>query len=396
MGRVKGIILAMVIGLVFTFFLSELIVRILWARQIIKMDNLGVITYEFMRERSDPDLTYELKPNLDYRDKEYHIVTNSDGFRDKEYAVKKAPGVKRILVLGDSITFGYGIRENEDVFYNVLENMLNGYEKGESTDKKFEVIGIAAPGYNTYTELSILKKKGVKYSPDIVIFTYCLNDARDSVYSYEYAHGVRLGKSDTSLVKLPSWLRRLLRRSVLYSYIADKANRLRNYLNAMKESETIRKASAAAPEAAREAYSKSLNADVDKKLYCPAGSQWYEIYINSHKGRYLEVMDNIILRDLEETARKNNFKILFVIFPAFEKETDYYPEGGRYLFTEVHATLKDLFAKHGFYVLDLKEAFQGRPFSDVALDDCHPSLKGHRISAEAIFNYLKQSSLLNN
>jgi len=388
MRKKRYIALTIIIGALAGLALCELVVRALWSAQIIKMDNLGVMSYDFMRERSDPDLTYELKPNLDMETGGYHMVTNSDGFRDREYRVKKGPNTTRILILGDSITFGFGIKENKDIYYNLLEEELNARAKSSGSDKSFEVIGIAAPGYNTYTELSLLKKKGIKYDPDLVIFAYCLNDMRDAAYSYEYANGARSGCAKASLIKMPSWMRRLLRRSVFYSYLAHSANRFVANLGARKESKALEKKHEAGAPAAEQNDDPAVQ---EQAFYLPEGSEWYNIYKSTHRGEYLEVFDNYILNDLEKLSAKHDFDVVFVIFPAFEKYPAYFPQGPRYLFDDVHATLKETFEKHGFRALDLKKPLEGRKFDEIAIDDCHLSREGHGLTAKILHDYFKEN-----
>ncbi|MFC1577291.1 hypothetical protein ACFL3N_03015, partial [Candidatus Omnitrophota bacterium] len=125
MKRFAQIAALSIFGIAAGLLLCEGAIRVLWNMQLIKMDNLGVISYEFMREVSDPDLPFELKPDIDLLTGRYHIVTNKDGFRDREYPLKKPDNVMRALVIGDSITFGYSIKEDRDIYYNLLEEMLN-------------------------------------------------------------------------------------------------------------------------------------------------------------------------------------------------------------------------------------------------------------------------------
>lgn len=381
---------AILIGLVVGLGLCEVVVRILWNNQILKMDNLGVISYEFMRELSDPDVTYDLKPNIDFTNKDYHIVTSADGFRGKQYPVKKSSDVFRIFVVGDSITFGYGIRENRDVYYNVLEDILNKYAVSSGLKTRFEVMGLAAPGYSTYTELSIFKKKGLKYKPDLVIFGYCLNDMRDSAYSYEYATGQRLGYTNPSLIKAPPIVKRMMRKSVLYSYLADKANRLRSRIEAKRQAGKIKDNKNIEVEK-KTADDKAQSPKPNPRLCFPEGSEWYNMFIDSHKGKCAEIYDKYVLKDLENLSGKYNFKVAFVIFPAFENDPSYYPEGGIYLFDDVHKTLAELYAKHNFLVLDLKKSLMGREFKDIAMDSFHLTTNGHHIVAEKLFDYIKEN-----
>jgi lysophospholipase L1-like esterase len=381
--------------------ISEIIIRVLWNYHIIQMDNLGVITYEFMRETSDPDVTYELKPNINITYRSYHIVTNKEGFRDDEYAVKKPKNTFRILVLGDSITFGHNIPEAADIYHNVLERTLNKDIEREYPGRRYEVIGIAAPGYDIYTELGILKKKGLKYAPDLVIFGYCLNDMRDSVYSYEYSRCVRLHHSNPSIIKLPSFIRRNLRRSVLYLYLAHTANVFRAHLAAWSSPPPLavkQKDGAIKPEITPgplpvSSPHPSTKTGAQPKINFSEDSTWYRIFTDTHRGGYIDIVDKYILNDLEALSRKHGFKVIFVLFPAFERTPSHFPKGEIYAFEEAHATLKQLFEKHGFSVLDLKERLQGYEFDDVAMDTCHLSPKGHYLVARIISDYLNEGHL---
>ena len=94
--------------------------------------------------------------------------SNSLGFRDREHPFKKATGVKRILVVGDSIAAGWGVRYNE-MFARLLEKKL----------KNSEVILLAQPGWDTMKEISEIKELGMKYNPDLIIIAYFLNDPMD-------------------------------------------------------------------------------------------------------------------------------------------------------------------------------------------------------------------------
>ncbi|OGL54617.1 MAG: hypothetical protein A3G31_12105 [Candidatus Schekmanbacteria bacterium RIFCSPLOWO2_12_FULL_38_15] len=92
--------------------------------------------------------------------------TNSLGFRDYEYGGKKG-NTFRILVLGDSFTFGAGV-EFEDTFVKQLESIL-----GEKNDgKKYEVINAGVMGYGTDQEYYYLKEWGFKLKPDLVIVAF--------------------------------------------------------------------------------------------------------------------------------------------------------------------------------------------------------------------------------
>ena len=94
------------------------------------------------------------------------------GFKDYEYPIRKAPGVFRIFVLGDSLAFGQGVKIDE-AFSKVLERMLNQ----QSSSAVYEVINSADPGMNAIQECCLQKTLGVDYAPDLYLVALCHNDA---------------------------------------------------------------------------------------------------------------------------------------------------------------------------------------------------------------------------
>ena len=97
-------------------------------------------------------------------DFKHRIVNNSSGFRARERAYDKGER-KRIVVLGDSTAWGWGVESGER-FSDILEKRLNGWE----------VINLAQAGYSTDQELLVLETEGLKYHPDIVILLFDRND----------------------------------------------------------------------------------------------------------------------------------------------------------------------------------------------------------------------------
>jgi hypothetical protein len=96
-----------------------------------------------------------------------NININSFGFRDDEVTLTKSEGTKRILVLGDSFTFGMSVKKPE-VYTEVLEKMLN--ERNDGTT--YEVINGGAIGYTTDNEYLLLNEKGLTLNPDIVVLAF--------------------------------------------------------------------------------------------------------------------------------------------------------------------------------------------------------------------------------
>ena len=136
--------------------------------------------------RRDParELCTEPDPDLLYRYKPGRCGNNSHGYRDAEHALDKAPGVFRFVVIGDSIAAGDGV-ELDERFDRVLERRLDG------ADLRAEAVNLARTGYSTSQELIVLEREAYTYHPDVVVWSYVLNDPADPVY--HNANG-RLGR----------------------------------------------------------------------------------------------------------------------------------------------------------------------------------------------------------
>src|SRR6266487_1132618 len=116
-------------------------------------------------------IVYELRPNVRGRFMGQPVLINSQGLHDYEYSRRKEPGTFRIVGVGDSSLFGWGV-PLEDSGLKVLERRLN--EKSRA--QKFEVINFAVPGYNTAMEAETFVQRCLEYAPDLVILNFNTND----------------------------------------------------------------------------------------------------------------------------------------------------------------------------------------------------------------------------
>jgi len=87
---------------------------------------------------------------------EYRI--NSKGLRDDETTYEKPEGIFRIVLIGDSYTFGYGV-PIEKHFSTLLEGCF----------KNVEIINMGVDGFGIDQELLFLRSEGFRYEPDLVL-----------------------------------------------------------------------------------------------------------------------------------------------------------------------------------------------------------------------------------
>lgn len=108
------------------------------------------------------------------------ITINSKGLRDKEYGYEKKSDTNRILVLGDSFSWGYGV-SNEEIFTEVLERTL------AKCTSPVEVINSGVSGWGTDQEYLFLISEGYRYSPDLIVLAlYLANDLENNSKSKQY------------------------------------------------------------------------------------------------------------------------------------------------------------------------------------------------------------------
>lgn len=105
------------------------------------------------------------------------IRTNSLGLRSAEVTTAKPAGAFRILALGDSVTFGWGLR-GEDAYPSQLASLLATLRPGHS----FEVINAGVSGYGTWQQALWLREIGLSLQPDVVVVQAHLNDASDNLW----------------------------------------------------------------------------------------------------------------------------------------------------------------------------------------------------------------------
>lgn len=291
-------------------------------------------------------------------------------WRDRRsgYAIEKPKQTFRILVLGDSITFGWGVKK-EEAFPQRLEDMLNN----SSSEIKFEVINFGFAGMNTIYELELLTSRGLNpetwrpdaryrglaYQPDLILLEYTTNDANTSMQSlwelaYYTKNQARLNSGAYSW-PIPEKLDKYL----LYNS--------RFYLYFM------------------ELYGRALI-----RLGLRPSAVEHESY------RFQDdsigwVLSREAMLKIANIGKKIDIPTVLFVYPMMGSFENYPMQG-------VHQKIERAAEIYGFNVLDIVPAFResGIPgkYLRVSLIDSHPSAKAHEITAKAIFEYLKKNKFL--
>jgi lysophospholipase L1-like esterase len=172
----QGILLNVVllgVTLLFSCLAMELALRVVFARSMDFSMEMWKYATQLKRPVADPQLSFVHAPNRSAFLMGAPVSINSHGLRDREYSEAKPSNVFRVMMLGDSTTFGWGVRE-EDTAAKFLERKLNaqpppGYDK-------VEVINAGVGNYDTVQEVTYYETRGKAFHPDLVVLVFFIND----------------------------------------------------------------------------------------------------------------------------------------------------------------------------------------------------------------------------
>ena len=281
----------------------------------------------FVRSK-DQGLIYEFIPNKN--------GTNSHGYMDSEHSYEKPKGIFRIVIIGDSIAQGQGVSP-KDSFGRVMERSLN---QGAAKNH-YEVVILARSGYTTSQELILLHKEAFRYQPDLIVWSYVLNDPAHPVY--HNANG-ELG---------------------LYFY--EPISHALNFV-----SKTL-----------------FLAAERWKGRNCPK-----EFHKFIHCVHWEQVRANVM--KLGEIPKRKKTPVVFIIHPVFQKGKNF----SEYTLLELHRKLRELSFQAGLIPVDLFDAYrdyepdQIKQHSKDWYDTWHPNAKGHQIIGDYLVEKLRTGGSL--
>lgn len=265
----------------------------------------------------------------------------SPDFRQRRFDTDKPPGTFRLLVIGDSFTWGAGVLQ-EDAYPDRIETNL----RIRRTEPPIEVINWSRPGWNTVREWTYTRGHLNGLDPDMLILGYCLNDAEPM--SKRRLEALRTRRERRSPgTPLATWLHR---HSRAYHLVYEKLEDMRQ-------------------RRALDAYYQSL--------YGPRGG-WSA--------------NRAALAKFQRWAQRRSVPMLLVIFPIFTTQID---DG--YPHRDLHALVAEAATSLGIEVLDLMPAYEGidaRRLALVAFTDGHPSEIAHRIAAQEVIRRLEEEGWL--
>jgi lysophospholipase L1-like esterase len=290
------------------------------------------------RLSKNPKIGYEPLPGVQYDGNALDLYAfrgagNSLGYRDRDHAIAKPPGTFRIVVLGDSLGAGLYVERLEDIFPSAMEALL------QQRGIRAEVINLSVSGYNTQQEVETLKERGLRYSPDLVLLAYCLNDRalnEGGIMETLLQREAKAGGVPSDRARGRWLLRSALYRFVRYGVIP---------------------AIARTDAGERDRRQADISRDTTEEY----------------------------LHELATLARENRFQVLVAIFPELTNLSEYRYAGE-------HRRVAEISSACGFDSVDLLDTFklcEAMADEDIGYDRYHPTPPGHHCAADSLAAFIQ-------
>jgi hypothetical protein len=256
-----------------------------------------------------------------------HVRLNADGFRDDQpFPRSIPPGMKRLCFVGDSFTFGQGIKDPADRFSDRIRRRLESTRPGA-----FLVNYVGDTGIHVRLVANLVEKTVERgYQIDYLVYTICLNDIE--LYEPEVVRMQKRldGQSPRFFLFRESYFLNMLYFRILQARLPD----VRNY---------------------------------------------YSMLPDSYRGPPWQGMHRT-LEELRKFCQSHNIELRIVIFPFLHNL------GKEYSFDPAHEQISSYCREAGLACLDLKPVLLPHAGEGLTVNrfDPHPNERAHKIAAEAM------------
>lgn len=306
---------------------AEMAMRVITSHFIIYDIEMHKYAKKLKRRSSVPGLSHEHIPNAKAHLMGVDVELNRLGFRDRDFPSIKPNHEFRILLVGSSITLGWGVKQ-DSVFTNVLEKKLNDLSASQKRGISYRVINSGIGNYNTKLESIALKQNLSQVNPDMIILHYFLRDAEEISF-----------KSSNFIVS----------HSYFAAYLVVRVKQLLSQF-------------------------KSGNVgDYYRNLYTDQSPSWKT------------AQDSIL--EIRNLCQSKNIKFMVVIQPELHNFSEESPQNECYKIVENFLSKNNIPSINLIEIF--RKTFKVPSDVWVNPDDAHPNAEGHRLMADDLFEYLK-------
>lgn len=264
--------------------------------------------------------------------REHAYKVNADGLRSSEIR-PKGPGTRRVLVIGDSFTFGWAVHDDAAVFPAHLERAL--------ADERIEIVNGGLAGSLTHQWVDLWRRLGDRVDPDVVLIVFFLRDGTrtTSIGMFDAIRAELTAEHDASL---------LYRASAAYRTIRDRFDR--------------------------------------RRIGEHYRAEFHAAYFGDERARAEWIAAQENLKTLIAMARGRGVAVGLAVFPVLiDLDAEAYP------FEDVCEEILAFAAREEVPAMSLLPAFRGRDASTLWVSDVdqHPNADAHAIVAAALEPFVR-------
>lgn len=286
------------------------------------------------------------------------VRINAIGFRGGPVSVEKPPGTRRILVLGDSNSFGYGVEEEQR-----YSDLLAG-----SLPKGYEVLNFGVFGYGTDQAALLFERNGLMFKPDIVVLGFSAGDVSDNMSSINGGYSkpfFRIEGNRLMLKNIPVPGPSIFRRS------SSRGSSMKDFLYRHSH-----------------LYRLLFTRLTASHMYTPDSV----LEMDKEEGMETTVA---ILNSLNELCRMNGCRLVVLLIPhgKWVKAAQTMQEGS----IGYYGALRSILPRFGITVIDTTDALVKHSAENTVFlqnDPVHLTISGNEVVADILYRGLLQHGLL--
>lgn len=261
---------------------------------------------------------------------------NRWGLRDRDYPARGPRDRRRVLLLGDSFTYGLGVADDAAIFPEILERQLSASVPGG-----VDVLNGGIPASLTDDWIALWRRVVGPFDPDAVVAVFFLRDGTPFASIPEFFDRIR-GQLAYRDREAP-----LYRYSYLFRFARDRISR------------------AEIAERYTRAFRRAYLGDAEER------AEWERAQAN--------------LLWLRDDAARRSIAMGLAVFPVLVELSERHP------FRDVDALVERFAVENGIPVHDLLPDFRGRRAPDLWVSplDQHPNARAHAIAADALLPFVE-------
>jgi len=372
-----------VAGLFAGILIAELMVRVTGGAPYLIRIRVDDKDSAFVRSKY-PIMGYEYRPltRLDDEKRPAHSHINSHGQWDIERVTAKPAGIKRIIVIGDSVVVSDNILDLNYTMTRQLEKKL------QEQSLPVEVLNFGVTGYCMLAEVELLETKGVQFQPDLVVVVFVWNDYDN------FNNSINEVSWHTS-----GWVRHLFVSSHLFRMLSVRLN----WFDLQRPYRIPR-----VPEGT-EVSRELVTASVQRRRWIKAIHR--TTFVDEHFDAIGENNVQVALSRLRQLADEHGFAVQIVIWPDFTNQgiddidgRDNFPatenQGWRQNGPDGPMVIEQLAKQHGFETTRISSYFKtdfdrqkmsSSPASVYTTGDgMHPNERGCSVAAQALLDVIQK------